>query len=101
MAPSDANDLAFLLAPLLGPETSTRIVQRAALACATACAIGLLVGPLVLRALKRLRTQETIEKSDSAKLAELSKGKRDTPTMGGILFLPAVGGAVALFGNLK
>ena len=101
MAFADASDLALLLAPLLGPETSTRIVQRAALSCATACAIGLLVGPLVLRALKRLRTQETIEKSDSAKLAELSKGKRDTPTMGGILFLPAVGGAVALFGNLK
>ena len=48
-----------------------------------------------------LRTQETVEKADSAKLADLSKSKRDTPTMGGVLFLPAMGVALAAFGDMS
>ncbi|MSR45845.1 MAG: phospho-N-acetylmuramoyl-pentapeptide-transferase [Planctomycetes bacterium] len=86
---------------LVSGDAMLHVVQRTAFAGALACAIGLLCGPIIVRVLKRLRTQETVEKSDSPTLADLSKGKRDTPTMGGVLFLPAVGGALACFGNLE
>jgi len=77
------------------------VVLRAAAAGGTAFLILLALGPLAVRVLRRMRTQEVVEKTASEKLAELSQGKRDTPTMGGVMFLPAVGLAVALFGNLK
>ncbi len=82
-------------------DIATRVVLRTAAAGATAFAIGIAIGPFIVRALKRLRTQETVEKLDSARLAELSKDKRGVPTMGGVLFLPAMGVALALFGNLR
>ncbi|MBM4016386.1 MAG: phospho-N-acetylmuramoyl-pentapeptide-transferase [Planctomycetes bacterium] len=82
-------------------EVATQVVLRTASAGAVACAIGLLCGPIVVRLLRRMRTGDTVEKLDSAQLAEMSKGKKDTPTMGGVLFLPAVGGALALFGDLR
>ncbi len=83
-----------------GPDLGPQVVLRTAKAGATAFLVGVLIGPLVVRWLKRLRTQETVTKVDSAKLADLSKSKRDTPTMGGVLFLPAMGLALACFGDL-
>jgi phospho-N-acetylmuramoyl-pentapeptide-transferase len=67
----------------------------------TAFALGMILGPILVRTLRRLRTHDTIEKTDSERLAELSQGKRDTPTMGGVIFLPSLGIAVACFGNLQ
>src|SRR5262249_14507862 len=67
----------------------------------TAFALGMVIGPIVVRTLKRFKTQDTAEKTDSQKLAELSKGKKDTPTMGGVMFLPPLALAVAIFGNLQ
>lgn len=95
MAPADP-----LAAAEAGPEIALHVALRTAKAAGCAFVIGMAIGPLLVRWLKRLRTQETVEKSDSQRLAELSRPKRDTPTMGGLLFLPAVGGALALFGNL-
>jgi phospho-N-acetylmuramoyl-pentapeptide-transferase len=83
------------------PEVSGNILLRTVGAGAIAFAVGLAIGPFLVRMLKRLRTQETVEKLDSQKLADLTKGKRDTPTMGGVLLLPAVGLAVGLCGNLS
>lgn len=85
----------------LADAIAPHVVQRTALAGAVACAVGFLFGPVVVRLLKRLRTGDTVEKLDSLQLADMSKGKKDTPTMGGVLFLPAMGGALALFGDLE
>ncbi len=82
-------------------DAVANVVLRTAAAGGIAFLIGIVIGPFLVRWLKRLRTQETLEKIDSLKLAELSRGKKETPTMGGVLFLPAVGIAVALCGNLK
>jgi len=82
-------------------DAVANVLLRTAGAGVTAFALGMVLGPIVVRTLKRFRTQDIVEKTDSQKLAELSKGKRDTPTMGGVMFLPPLALAVAVFGNLQ
>jgi phospho-N-acetylmuramoyl-pentapeptide-transferase len=86
--------------PADSSDALPNVLLRTAGAGGIAFVLGLSIAPFVVRALRRLRTQETVEKSDSQKLAELSRDKRDTPTMGGVIFLPAVGIAVVACGNL-
>ncbi|MBM3243953.1 MAG: phospho-N-acetylmuramoyl-pentapeptide-transferase [Candidatus Omnitrophica bacterium] len=66
------------------------ITFRAAMAALTSFIISLLLGPFVIRKLKGLKVQEKVNKGDSLALDNLHHGKRDTPTMGGILILAAV-----------
>jgi phospho-N-acetylmuramoyl-pentapeptide-transferase len=81
------------------PDAAANVLLRTAGAGVAAFLLGLTIGPIAVRTLRRLRTQDTAVKTDSQKLAELSKGKRDTPTMGGVIILPALAVAVACFGN--
>ncbi len=73
---------------------------RAALAAVAGFLIALILGPGLIRALRRRKIGENVEKTDSDQLRELHQGKRGTPTMGGVLILAAVLGAVLLFGRL-
>ena len=87
--------------PGASDDAVANVLLRTAGAGVTAFALGMVIGPIVVRTLKKFRTQDTTEKVDSQKLAELSKGKKDTPTMGGVMFLPPLALTVALFGNLQ
>jgi phospho-N-acetylmuramoyl-pentapeptide-transferase len=66
------------------------ITFRAVMAALCAFLISLILGPPVIRKLKRLKIGEKIGKGDSQRLDLLHSGKKDTPTMGGILILAAI-----------
>lgn len=76
------------------------ITFRAAGAAMMALGLTLLLGPWMIRLLARLKVRERTEKTHSEKLSELHKGKRDTPTMGGLFFMPAMILTVGLFARL-
>ncbi|MCU0722401.1 MAG: phospho-N-acetylmuramoyl-pentapeptide-transferase [Planctomycetes bacterium] len=60
------------------------VLLRAGLASITAFCLTALATRFLLPWLKRRRVAERVDKTDSEKLAELHKGKADTPTMGGL-----------------
>lgn len=66
------------------------ITFRAAFAALTALLLSLLIGRRLITVLRWAKIGERIDKSDSDRLRELSQFKRETPTMGGILFLAAI-----------
>ncbi len=76
------------------------ITFRAAGAAMVALGLTLLLGPWMIRLLGRLKVRERVEKTHSDKLSELHQGKKDTPTMGGLFFMPAMILAVGLFARL-
>lgn len=75
------------------------ITFRAALAAVTSFLLSLMIGPPFIRWLVRRKINEMVEKTDSARLAELHKGKGLTPTMGGVILLLAFLGSVFLWGR--
>lgn len=77
------------------------LTVRAALSAVLAFTVAVLCGPRVIRWLVSRKIGEHVDKTDSLKLAELHEKKSGTPTMGGILILAAVLGAVLLFGRLS
>lgn len=79
-------------------ETRVFITARLALASLTAFCVAVACGPLGIAWLKA-RFRERIA-SGSERLNELHAGKRDTPTMGGILILATALVAILLWGNL-
>ena len=82
--------LVWLLQRLLNArDTATLLTLRTALASLTAFVLALLLGPVAIRWLKA-RFRERIA-SDSARLDELHANKKDTPTMGGLFILAALG----------
>ena len=83
------------------PDTARYVFIRSAAAALTAFLLGVLVGPWMLALLRRMRLQEHTEKTDSVKLAEMSKDKRHTPTMGGLLLIPSLLIALLLWGNFQ
>ena len=74
---------------------------RSLCAGATALIVALLVGPRWIGALRRRRVLDAAEKGDSARLDELSVGKKETPTLGGLILLCATGIAVLLWARLE
>ncbi|MHC4917931.1 MAG: phospho-N-acetylmuramoyl-pentapeptide-transferase, partial [Planctomycetota bacterium] len=63
------------------------VTFRAAGAGFTAFVVAVLMGPRVIAWLRRLKVTDSIAKQDSEKLDELHSGKKDTPTMGGLLII--------------
>jgi len=88
-----------LLERLFDSEFFRTITSRSALAGLAAFLSCLALGPHVIRWLKSRRVGENVEKGDSRKLDDLMRGKKDTPTMGGVFVCAAVLLALALFGN--
>lgn len=75
------------------------ITFRAAMAGLTAFLVCWWFGPPVIRWLRARKIGERVEKTDSARLAELHQGKSGTPTMGGVLILMGWFAALALWGR--
>jgi phospho-N-acetylmuramoyl-pentapeptide-transferase len=76
------------------------ITFRAAMAAVTAFLFGIAAGPFVIGYLRRKKIGDLAEKGDSKALDDLSKGKRATPTMGGVLIVGATLVATLLFARL-
>ncbi len=76
------------------------ITFRAAAAAIFAFGLGIALGPAFIRALRRRKIGAEVEKGDSAALDALHRGKKGTPTMGGLLIVGAALAAVLLFGRL-
>lgn len=74
------------------------ITVRAVLAGLFSFAACLVFGPSIIRFLQRLRMREAGRSEDVVgQLAVLHSGKKETPTMGGLILFAAVAGAVLLF----
>jgi phospho-N-acetylmuramoyl-pentapeptide-transferase len=76
------------------------VTVRTAAAALTSFALSLLLGGAVIRYLRRLRAAERVEKTDSAELGRLHRGKASTPTMGGLLILLSVLTSTLLWARL-
>ncbi|MCR4318296.1 MAG: phospho-N-acetylmuramoyl-pentapeptide-transferase [Planctomycetes bacterium] len=63
--------------------------------------VSLISGYLIIPLLLRRKIQEIHQKQDAPKLAELSKDKKYTPTMGGIIIILAIVVALAIVGNFE
>ncbi len=73
------------------------VTLRAAGAMATALLIVIVLGPRFIRYLRSRRIHEDVTKPDSSGLHQLSRGKRGTPTMGGLLILAGLTGSTLLW----
>ena len=76
------------------------LTTRMALAALTAFVVMVALGRPFIAWLRSLRITENTEKTDSPRLAELHKGKSDTPTMGGLLVIAAITFSVLLWARL-
>ena len=74
---------------------------RAAAAGGTAFLVGILLGPAILQLLRRWKLGERTDKSASEELNRRSVAKKNTPTMGGMMLLPALAAAMLLWGNFS
>lgn len=62
------------------------ITFRTVVAAATALFLGFLIGPWLIERLRRLKAAQILrDASQVGKLADLHAGKKDTPTMGGLI----------------
>ncbi len=75
------------------------VTFRAAAAGFTAFVIAVLLGPRVIAWLRRMKVTDAITKNDSQKLDELHSGKKNTPTMGGLLIVGGTLLACLLWAN--
>jgi phospho-N-acetylmuramoyl-pentapeptide-transferase len=90
-----------VLERLFESEFFRTITSRSALAGIAAFLSCLALGPHLIRWLTSRRVGENVEKGDSKKLDDLMKGKKNTPTMGGVFVCAAVLLAIVLFGNFR
>ena len=74
------------------PAVFTYFSTRMILASLTALGVNIYFGPRFIQALQRLRIGQNIRTSenDCAKLEELHRSKKNTPTMGGVLILGSI-----------
>lgn len=82
--------------PLVFSYYSTRMI----LAAVTSLFITVFLGPWFIRKLTELSRGQATRTEDCPSLAELHKGKRDTPTMGGILILTSILASMILWMDL-
>jgi phospho-N-acetylmuramoyl-pentapeptide-transferase len=73
------------------------ITFRAAMAAITAFLFGTLLGPWIIAALKRRAIIEDVNNPDAPALDALRNGKKNVPTMGGIIIVPAIMVSVVLW----
>ena len=73
---------------------------RAALGGLVALGTTILLGPRVIAWLRAKKVGERIEKQDSKQLDEMMKGKKGTPTMGGVFVVTAMLVGMLFFSDL-
>ncbi|MGH7150537.1 MAG: phospho-N-acetylmuramoyl-pentapeptide-transferase, partial [Planctomycetota bacterium] len=102
MIPSLFLDPAVASIDTSGPGLLDTLTFRACAAAASAFLLLLLAGPAGIRRLRALGLRERPDKSDSAALAAVwaKTGKRETPTMGGLLVVGAILVASLLWARL-
>ncbi|MBI4008369.1 MAG: phospho-N-acetylmuramoyl-pentapeptide-transferase [Planctomycetes bacterium] len=61
----------------------------------------MLVGAFVIKKLKKFHVAEDTSKTDSEELKRLHEGKKNTPTMGGIIIMIGIVGSTFLWCNLR
>src|SRR5579872_1531814 len=84
--------------PMAFKFSSTRMI----LAATTALLLTILLGPRFIKKLYELKIGQTIRSVQEVPLlAELHGKKKDTPTMGGILILSAIGLSLFLWMDLR
>lgn len=84
---------------VFGPFRLLRFLTlRSLLASGTALAIGCLLGPWLIGKLRELSFQQSFRSKDEVgQLADLHSGKKNTPTMGGLLICASVTGSSLLW----
>jgi len=88
---------------VFGPLRLLRFLTvRMLFAAGTALFIGYLLGPWLIRHLQRLSFEQSFRsESEVGKLAELHSGKKNTPTMGGLLIFLSVTVSVLLWAQFN
>ena len=76
------------------------VILRCTLATLTAFLASILMGGFVIKKLKKLHVSEDTSKTDSEELKRLHEGKKNTPTMGGIIIMIGLVGSTLLWCNL-
>ena len=66
------------------------ITVRAVAAAGTAFLISVIVGPWVIERLRRLKTGQRENKEEGMPFSDLHKGKKGTPSMGGLLIIGSI-----------
>ena len=84
---------------IFGPFRLLRFITlRAILASGTALFIGYILGPWIIAKLRQLSFQQSFrDKSEVGQLADLHSGKKNTPTMGGVLICISLTTSVLLW----
>ena len=82
--------LYYLFHELAGINIFRYVTFRLALASVTAWLAGMILAPWLIRFLRERKLGEDTTKTDSAKLAELHRDKKGTPSMGGLLIVSGV-----------
>ena len=77
------------------------VILRCTLATLTAFLASVLTGGFVIKKLKKLHVAEDTSKTDSEELKRLHEGKKNTPTMGGIIIMIGLVGSTLLWCNLR
>ncbi|MBC2595367.1 phospho-N-acetylmuramoyl-pentapeptide-transferase [Ruficoccus amylovorans] len=77
---------------LFGPFRLFRFLTfRAVMGAGTAVVVGFIIAPWVFARLRQLKLAQTLRNKDEVgKLADLHAGKKDTPTMGGLMIFASV-----------
>ncbi len=77
---------------VFGPLRLLRFITlRTLLAAGTSCFVGYVLGPWVIAKLRQFSFEQSLrDKSEVGRLAELHEGKKNTPTMGGLLICLSV-----------
>jgi phospho-N-acetylmuramoyl-pentapeptide-transferase len=88
---------------LIGPLRLFRYLTfRSVLAAATALAVGFLAAPFIIGRLRAFKASQTLrDASEVGRLAELHAGKKDTPTMGGLLIFVSIVFSTVLWARLN
>ena len=88
---------------VLGPLRLFRYLTfRSVLAAATALIVGFIVAPAILGRLRAFNVSQTLrEASEVGRLADLHAGKKDTPTMGGLLIFVSLVLIVLLWARMN
>lgn len=74
---------------------------RAGFAAITAFLISVLIGAKIVKVLEKHKVSEDTTKTDSEVLKDLHKGKKDIPTMGGVIIIISILISILLWCNLS
>ncbi|QYY35779.1 phospho-N-acetylmuramoyl-pentapeptide-transferase [Ruficoccus sp. ZRK36] len=87
------------LSEYFGPLRLFRFLTfRASMGAATAVVVGFIAAPWIFARLRQLKLSQTLRNKDEVgKLADLHAGKKDTPTMGGLVIFVSVFTATLLW----